>query len=85
MHVFSYYDLYAQGGVTCMRRAVLLVCAGRCYLYAQGGVTYSPFAERLTAFPSRYTSPSVSRLGWRAPSVLAYLETPIFSPQDRVL
>ena len=40
MHVFSYYDLYAQGGVT-----------------------YSPFAERLTAFFPRYTSPSVSRLG----------------------
>ena len=39
--VSRYYDMYAQGGVTmtCMRRAVLHVCAGRCYMYAQGGVT----------------------------------------------
>ena len=40
MHIFSYYDLYAQGGVT-----------------------YSPFAEALTASVLAYVSPSVSRLG----------------------
>ncbi len=37
--VSRYYDMYTQGGVTCIRRAVLHVYAGRCYMYTQGGVT----------------------------------------------
>ena len=32
--VSRYYDMYTQGGVTCIRRAVLHVYAGRCYIYA---------------------------------------------------
>ena len=54
MHVFSYYDLYAQGGVTCMRRAVLLVCAGRCYIFALCGTPDGVSVQRYQ--PVRVTS-----------------------------
>jgi len=48
-------------------------------MYTQGGVTYTPFAERLKAFLSESNCLSGTRLGGRAPSSQSLSETTIFS------
>ena len=68
--VSRYYDMYTQGGVTCIRRAVLHVYAGRCYIYA--------LYERLKAFPFQKELSVRNTSGGRAPSSQPLLETTIF-------
>ena len=48
-------------------------------MYAQGGVTYTPFAERLTAFSFQKELSVRSTSGGRVPSSQPLLETTIFS------
>ena len=74
--VSRYYDMYAQGGVTCMRRAVLHVCAGRCYIYA--------LYERLKAFPFQKELSVRTRLG-DVPRPASPFWKPLFSVWQSML
>lgn len=70
LHFFLYLSQFL-GTMTCIRRAVLHVYAGRCYIYA--------LCERLKAFSFQKELSVRNTSGGRAPSSQPFLETTIFS------